>query len=57
MNEMLRFMLKPDARTHAQTDAQTDTYMEGIYNLSSRAFAFNGLSLQSEATAPIIREK
>ena len=38
-------------------DAQTGTYMEGVYNLSSTAFAFHGLSLQSEATAPIIREK
>ena len=41
----------------AQTDAQTDTCMEGVYNLSTMAFAFQGLSLQSEAIALIIREK
>ena len=38
-------------------DAQTDTCMEGIYNLSTAVFAFHGLSLQSEAIAPILREK
>ena len=38
-------------------DAQTDTYMEGVYNLSITTYAFHGLSLQSEAIAPIIREK
>ena len=41
----------------ARTDARTDTRMEGVYNLSTTAFAFHGLSLQSEAIAPIIREK
>ena len=41
----------------ARTDAQTDTRMEGVYNLSTTAFTFNGLSLQFEAIAPIIREK
>ena len=50
---MLRFMLKPDKRT----DAQTDTHMEGVYNLSTTTYAFHGLCLQSEAIAPIIREK
>ena len=50
---MLRFMLKPDKRT----DAQTDTRMKGFYNLSTTAFTFHGLSLQSETIAPIIREK
>ena len=53
MNEMLRFMLKPDKRM----DAQTDTRMEGIYNFSTTTYAFHGLSLQSETNAPIIREK
>ena len=38
-------------------DAQTDTCMEGVYNLSSIAFAFHGLFLQSEGTAQIIRGK
>ena len=38
-------------------DAQTDTRMEGVYNLSTTTYAFHGLSLQSEAIAPIIREK
>ena len=41
----------------ARTDAQTDTRMEGVYNLSTTTCAFHGLSLQSEAIAPIIREK
>ena len=31
--------------------------MEGVYNLSTTTYAFHGLSLQSEAIAPIIREK
>ena len=53
INEMLRFMLKPDKRTHGCTD----TCMEGIYNRSTTAFAFHDLSLQSEATASLIREK
>ena len=38
-------------------DAPTDTRMEGVYNLSTTTYAFHGLSLQSEAIAPIIREK
>ena len=38
----------------ARTDAQTDTRMEGVYNLSTTTYAFHGLSLQSEAIAPII---
>ena len=38
-------------------DAQTDTRMESVYNLSTTAFVFHGLSLKSEAIAPIIREK
>ena len=50
MNEMLRFMLKPDKRTHVQTD----TRMEGVYNLTTTTYAFHDLSLQSEAIAPII---
>ena len=55
MNEMLRYMLKPDK--DAWTDAQTDTRMEGVYNLLTTTYAFHGLSLQSEAIAPKIREK
>ena len=31
--------------------------MEGVYNLLTTTYAFHGLSLQSEAIAPIIREK
>ena len=31
--------------------------MEGVYNLSTTIYAFHGLCLQSEAIAPIIREK
>ena len=31
--------------------------MEGVYNLSTTTYAFQGLCLQSEAIAPIIREK
>ena len=31
--------------------------MEGIYNLSTTTYAFHGLSLESEAIAPMIREK
>ena len=50
-------MLKPDKRTHGRMHKQMHTRMEGIYNLLTTAFAFHGLSLQSEATAPIIREK
>ena len=53
MNEMLRFMLKPDK----QMAAQTDIRMERVYNQSTTTYAFHGLSLQSEAIAPIIREK
>ena len=41
----------------ARTNAQTDTRMEGIYNLSTTTYAFHGRSLQSEAIVPIIREK
>ena len=41
----------------ARTDTQTDTRMEGVYNLSTTAYTFHSLSLQSEAIAPIIREK
>ena len=31
--------------------------MEGVYNLSTTTYDFHGLCLQSEAIAPIIREK
>ena len=49
------FMLKPDKRTHGRMHKQTR--MEGVYNLSTTTYTFHGLSLQSEAIAPIIREK
>ena len=56
MNEMLRFMLKPDKRTHGRMHKQTHV-VEGVYNLSTTTYAFHGPSLQSEAIAPIVREK
>ena len=37
--------------------AQTDTCMGAVYNLSTTTYAFHRLSLQSEAIAPITREK
>ena len=51
---MLRFMLKPDKQTHGRIHKHT--HMEGVYNLLMTTCAFYGLSLQSEAIAPIIRE-
>ena len=42
--------------TNGCTDEQTHVW-KAFYNLSTTAFAFYGLSLHSEATAPIITGK
>ena len=60
MNEMLKFMLKPDKQMHGQMHKQTHIWK--AFTISqpqpfSWFYAFHGLSLQSEAIAPIIREK
>ena len=51
---MLRFMLKPAKRTQGWMHKQTHVWKAFTI---SRPQPFHGLSLQSEAIAPIISEK
>ena len=48
MNEMLRFMLKPDKWKHGQMHKQA--YVWKAFTIY-QTYAFHGLSLQSEAIA------